>query len=135
MYADETDSSIRGSQSNVPGGGTLKVAVSQRDDVVVLSVVGTVDMLTAAQVTDAVTGALADKPGSIVIDLLQTDFLASAGMTALIAAHEHVTTVGKLAVVADGPSTARPLQLMGLDKVLAIYPTVDAAVAAIGVTS
>jgi hypothetical protein len=33
-------------------------------------------------------------------------------------------------VVADEPSTARPITLMGLDQTLALYPTLDIALAA-----
>ncbi len=57
----------------------------------------------------------------------QVDFLGSAGMNALVSAYHAFTPAARFAVVADGPVTRRPLILIGLDKVLDIYRTLDDA--------
>ena len=101
---------------------------AQHHDLVILSVTGTIDVRTAPQLTDSVTAVLAGRPRALVIDLTDTVFLASAGMSALLAAHASAPT-GHFAVVADGPSTARPMKLLGLDQTLTIYPTLDSALA------
>jgi hypothetical protein len=50
-------------------------------------------------------------------------------MSALLAAHDSAPT-GHFGVVADGPSTGRPLKLVGLHLTMTIYPTLDTALAA-----
>jgi anti-sigma B factor antagonist len=95
---------------------------------VLLSVRGDVDALTAPRLTEAIFGAVPEPPSPVIIDLSDVDFLASAGMTVLVTANERIA---KLFVVADGPGTSRPLTLLGLDRVLALYPTLDEALSAL----
>lgn len=110
----------------------LSVTTVRHDDVVVVSVTGSLDALTAPHLDAAVHNAVATRPGGLIIDLTDTDFLASAGMSALInaqhAAEEHG---GSFAVVADGPATSRPLTLVGLDRVFPIYPTLAGGLSAL----
>jgi anti-sigma B factor antagonist len=96
-------------------------------DVVVLAVRGELDALTAPQLSEAITNSLTAAPAALVVDFSELDFLASAGMTVLILGHELAGTSTRFAVVADGPSTRRPLGLMGLDSVFSLYPTLGAA--------
>jgi anti-sigma B factor antagonist len=97
---------------------------------VVLSVQGDVDALTAPRLAEAILGALSEQSSAVVVDLSDVEFLASAGMTTLITAHERIAPGARFLVVADGPGTSRPLKLMGLDSLLAIYPTLDEAISA-----
>ncbi|PXW30677.1 UNVERIFIED_CONTAM: anti-anti-sigma factor [Williamsia faeni] len=108
----------------------LTVTTVQRQGMTILSVDGTVDLLTTSQLTDAVTAAVADHPRCLIIDLTNTAFLASTGMHALLTAHAAMAPSGHFGVVADGPSTARPMKLTGLDQTFTISPTVDDAIAA-----
>ncbi|MCV7090168.1 STAS domain-containing protein [Mycobacterium interjectum] len=110
---------------------TFDVGKHQLDDAVVLSVSGEVDMLSAPQLAEAVRAALAERPPALVIDLTKVDFLASAGMTVLVTAQAEVAPPTRFAVVANGPATSRPIKLMGLDKVLALYSTLDSALSRI----
>jgi anti-sigma B factor antagonist len=96
---------------------------------VVLSVQGDVDALTAPRLAEAILDALPEQ-SAVIVDLSDVEFLASAGMTALITAHERIAPGARFVVVADGPGTSRPLKLMGLDSLLAIYPTLDEAISA-----
>ncbi|OBG31285.1 STAS domain-containing protein [Mycobacterium sp. E3198] len=110
---------------------TFDVGKHQVDDAVVLTVSGEVDMLSAPQLAEAVRTALAATPPALVIDLTKVDFLASAGMTVLVTAQAEVTPPTRFAVVANGPATSRPIKLMGLDNVLALYSTLDSALSRI----
>jgi anti-anti-sigma factor len=92
---------------------------------VVLSVQGDVDALTAPRLAEAILDALPEQ-SAVIVDLSDVEFLASAGMTA----HERMAPGARFVVVADGPGTSRPLKLMGLDSLLAIYPTLDEAISA-----
>jgi anti-sigma B factor antagonist len=103
------------------------VGKHQAGQAVVLTVAGEVDMLTAPKLTEAIQAALAAKPEALVVDLSKVEFLASAGMTALVTAQAEVVAPTRFAVVADGPATSRPIKLMGIDSVLPLYSTLDSA--------
>ena len=97
------------------------------DGVVVVSVGGSVDMLSAPWLTEAIDSALAKRPAGMIVDLSNVDFLASAGISILVSAHGNADHSGRFGVVADGPATYRPLTLMGLDEVIPLYRSLDDA--------
>jgi anti-sigma B factor antagonist len=103
------------------------VVASQRGDVAILSVSGDVDALTAPELTKAIAGVLDKGPSAVIVDLSDVAFLASAGMSVLVEANELVGPAAKLLVVADGPATSRPIKLVGIDKIVSLYPNIDDA--------
>ena len=113
------------------GSAELTIVTVQHQELVVLSVTGNIDILSAPHLSEAIDNALTGTPRGLIIDLTATEFLASAGMSALVAAHTAIAPDGQFAVVADGPSTARPMQLVGLDETLTIYSTLDHAITAL----
>lgn len=108
----------------------MTILTVQHMELAILTVQGSIDVLTAPQLSDAVSSALSGKPRGLIIDLTSTEFLASAGMSALVTAYEAIAPGGLFGVVADGPSTSRPIQLVGLDQTLTLYATLDEAIAA-----
>ncbi len=111
-----------------PVENSLTIATVGHGDIVVLTVRGSVDLLTVAQLTQAVEESVAGRPAGLIIDLTYTEFLSSVGMAALVSAHDAIApSGGRFAVVADGPSTARPIRLVGLDQTLTVYTTTDSA--------
>jgi hypothetical protein len=50
-------------------------------------------------------------------------------MSVHIQANDAAGKARRFAVIADGPSTSRPMKLLGLDSVLSLYSTLDAALA------
>ncbi len=101
------------------------VSIGHVDGTVVITVTGTIDMVTVGQLEAGIESAMAEAPARIVIDLLGVQFLASIGIGALVAVQHHPTV--RFAVVADGPATARPLQLVGVADVIDVCPTRDDA--------
>lgn len=99
--------------------------------VVVVSVSGVVDMLTAPQLEQAIRAALDKKPGGLVVDFAEVEFLASAGMGVLVAVRDEVTPDMRFCVVADGPATSRPLKLVGIADLIELYATRDEALSAL----
>jgi anti-anti-sigma factor len=100
--------------------------------VVVASVSGELDMLTAPRLRAVVTAEVADC-AVLVIDLSGVSFLGSAGLAVLVeASHEAARRQVELRVVATGRTVRRPLEITGLDEVLTTFPTRDAAVGAPG---
>ena len=115
--------------SGPPGIGIDHYWIGQ---VAVVAVSGTVDMLTSPQLGEAISAVAEQSPMSVIVDLTKTEFLASSGLSVLIQAHTDLTPAARFAIVADGPTTSRPIKLLGLDKVLAVYPTLDDALTVIG---
>jgi anti-sigma B factor antagonist len=101
--------------------------------VVVVSVAGVVDMLTAPQLEGAIRAALGKEPAGLIVDFTAVDFLASAGMGILVAINDEVGEGVTFCVVADGPATSRPLKLLGIADIIPLYASVDEATAALGV--
>jgi anti-sigma B factor antagonist len=97
--------------------------------VAVVSAAGTVDMLTSPQLEERIAAVLDQGPAALVIDLTDVEFLASAGMSVLIAAHQKAGSDVGFAVVADGPVTGRPLKLVGVADIVDVFPTLDEALA------
>jgi len=101
------------------------------DEIEVLAVAGVVDMLTTAQLEEAIAAAAKDAPRGVVVDLGAVDFLASTGMGALVAARDELPAEIQFAVVADGPATSRPMKLVGIADVVGLHATLDEALAAL----
>jgi anti-sigma B factor antagonist len=111
----------------------ITTALANRDGVAVLSVAGEIDLATAPALDAAITEALSRDPSALVIELSGVEFMASAGLQLLIATQEKLSETTRLAVVANGPATSRPIQLTGLDDILSLYQTLDDALTAVGV--
>jgi anti-sigma B factor antagonist len=102
------------------------------DDAVVVTVAGELDMLTTPRLRAAVSGALEEAKGApVVLDLTRVTFLGSPGLAALVeAVRQAERRGGPLRIVVDNARPViRPIELTGLDDVLALYGTVDAALA------
>ncbi|MBI3228047.1 MAG: STAS domain-containing protein [Mycolicibacterium cosmeticum] len=107
----------------------LMCAQTWHDTTVVISCSGVVDMLTVPDLNQLLTTALDKQPSAVVIDLTDTTFFASCGMSTLVETQDQLPSEVPLIVVADGPVTRRPLELVGLAAVLTIRPTLDVAFA------
>jgi anti-sigma B factor antagonist len=117
--------------SSLPKAG-CELAVTSVDGVVVIAVSGTVDALTAPQLSAALEAAFAQTPPAVVADLSDVEFLASAGMSVLVEANDNAPASSRYAVVADGAATSRPMKLVGLDDVFEVYATLDEALTDLG---
>jgi anti-sigma B factor antagonist len=110
----------------------LTVRIDERADAVVLGVDGEIDGLTAPRLRTAIADAFAQLAGRVlVIDLTDVTFLGSPGLHALLdtaqeaSHHEGFQT---LRVVVDHTRpVVRPIELTGLDAVLALYYNVQEA--------
>ena len=113
------------------GTDPIATSVVQHDGVVVLAVGGEIDLATAPAFEAAISDVLADDPPAFVIDLSGVTFLASAGLQLLVSTQERVGQSTEFAVVAEGPATSRPIELTDLNKIFALYPSLDEALAAV----
>ena len=65
------------------------------DGLVVVSVSGSVDMLTAPGLSESLDSALAKKPNGLIVDLSKVEFLGSAGISVLMKTRSEERRVGK----------------------------------------
>lgn len=110
----------------------ITTSVAHRSGAVVLSVAGDVDLSTSVKLEAAIDEVLSKRPSIFIVDLSEVEFLASVGLRLLTAAHEMAEIPGRFGVVADNPATRRPIQVTDLDKVFALFPTVDSAMRSLG---
>jgi anti-sigma B factor antagonist len=101
----------------------LTATVYDNGDTAIVEVSGEVDMRTAPLLRDALSKSLHDHPRVLVVDLLAVNFFGSSGLALLLETQQLAGEHTRLRVVADGPTTRRPLQLTGLDQQFALYPT------------
>lgn len=114
-----------------PLADAMTTSVSVHDEATVLTVAGEVDLATAPALESAIEAALGGKPTALIIDLSQVSFLASAGMAALVGAHQRAGESTRIAVVADGPATGRQLKMTSLDQVFSLHPNLDEALSSL----
>ncbi len=96
-----------------------------------LVVGGEIDMASAPTLESAVAGVLAEDALALVIDLSEVRFLASVGLSILVAAREKIGEPGRFAVAAQGPLISRIIQLVNLDELLSLHETLEDALLAV----
>ena len=93
---------------------------------------GEIDLTNAQSLRDALLSALNAGALGLVVDLTTATFLDSAGVAALVRARRRAgaaeTTV-RLAVTA--PAVLRVLDLVGIDQLIEVHPSVAEAVASL----
>jgi anti-sigma B factor antagonist len=108
--------------------GDFNTEESEVEGLAVVAVSGSVDMLTAPGLTEAIDSALAKKPKGLIIDLLKVEFLGSAGISVLMKTRDNLGESIPFCVVADGPVTHRPLTLLGINELMSLCRRLDDAV-------
>jgi anti-anti-sigma factor len=99
------------------------------DGGVIISVAGAIDLLTADQLSDALSIEV-PRHALVVVDLTAVEFLSSSGLAALALAHRAAVEAGHvLRLVAGNRVTLRPIQITGLADEIAVFATVPDAVA------
>lgn len=93
---------------------------------------GEVDLYTAPRFKDDLVALIDAGVAAIVVDLSQVTFIDSTALGVIIGAvkrlHEHD---GRLAIVAGSRPVVRILDITGLNKVLTVFDTREAALAAL----
>ena len=88
-----------------------------------------IDVTNADEIRQALLSAASHDVAVLIIDMSETTFCDSAGVQAIIAAYRQATATGtELRLVAT--AVLRILTLVGVDQMIPIYPTLEAALAA-----
>jgi anti-sigma B factor antagonist len=102
-------------------------------DATVIEVRGEVDISNVAEMTRRVLESLAQEQTAIVLDLYNVTHLDSSGLAAVISAQQQVSDApgGKLALVLDRKRLWRTFELRGLDALLILTESREAALEAL----
>ncbi|BBX18430.1 anti-anti-sigma factor [Mycolicibacterium duvalii] len=108
--------------------GRCTVSPRRDGDALLLHVAGDLDVLTAPTLMTHLDVALTSGAALVIVDLLDVEFLSSAGISVLVETHRLTEPAGvSLRVVAEGPATSRPMRLMCVDQIIDLYPTLEDA--------
>ncbi len=105
----------------------VTVVLEWHDQTAVLAVSGEIDMVTAPQLQNELSRALEKEPATLVVDLTEVGFFASAGLSALVAAYQQAREHTAVRVVAATSATTRPLQVTALDRKIPVYASLEQA--------
>ena len=100
----------------------------------VLRLYGDVDVVTTPVVVDAIGAAIRRGGVRVVLDCLGVEFMDSKMVEAIFTGAKHLRDVGgDMAVACANSEVLRTLQVLGVDAVVAIRPTVEEALGSFGV--
>jgi anti-sigma B factor antagonist len=107
----------------------LQIDTARRGGFTVLRPQGDIDVATGPALKDCITETLVAGGVHLVVDLQDVEFIESTGLGALVGGRRRAEAVkGSLTLVCTEDRLLQVFRLTGLDKVFAIFDTVDAAV-------
>ena len=106
----------------------LQIDVTQRHGYTILSPQGEIDFATGPQLKDAINERESAGDVNLVMDLQAVDFIESTGLGALIGGRRRAHALkGSLRLVCTEEQLLKIFRITGLDKVFAIYDSVEQA--------
>lgn len=109
----------------------ISSSITYRDGIAVLAISGEIDLASAGVFERAIAEVLAQDPPSLIIDLMGTRFLASAGVGILMQARSRFSEPDRFSVVTQDPSTIRVIEVLGVNQMLALRPAIEDALSAV----
>jgi anti-sigma B factor antagonist len=101
------------------------------DRVAVVPMPAEIDISNADNARDQLLSVLDEGPAMLVVDMSATSFCDSGGVNALVRVYQRaLADQAALRFVITAPVVQRVLAITGVDRLLDIYPTVAAALAA-----
>jgi len=107
--------------------GALVCSLQHLNGAACLAVKGELDLAGVASFLGYLTKA-SDGGANVVLDLSGLDYIDSSGINALLDAQRRFSTTGhQIVLAAVSPRIQRILQIVALEQVIPVYPTLDAA--------
>ncbi len=114
-------------------GQTVEIQSERRQQTLIISLVGSLDALTADQARRTIGTQFDEGQQQVVLDLGGVDFMSSAGVRVLLEVLKQGRGLGgDLRLAAAQPGVQRTLEIAGLVRVLQVYPSVEEAVRSFG---
>jgi anti-anti-sigma factor len=107
----------------------LDVSVRTAGDVTIAELAGELDMASAPALREQLLGLLRPGSSQLVVDLSKVSFCDASGLAVLVGTGRRATLLGGyLRLAAVSPMVGEALQITGLHRNLAAFPTAQAAV-------
>ena len=108
----------------------MDISVQQSDQISIVSIAGSIDALTADQITGCIDERISSGEKHLVFDLSEVEFMSSAGLRAILGALKQTRQAGgDLYLAGAQRGVAGILRLSGFSKILKVYDSVDNAIA------
>lgn len=112
------------------GGERMKTEVKRENDVSIVSVSGSVDALTAPDLARAIVDEIAEGQVRLVIDLIDVEFMSSAGLRTLLGGvKESRSQGGDLRIASTNPGVDKVLKMSGFQNIAKVFTSPTDAVA------
>lgn len=111
----------------------MKTEVQQGNKSTIVSVTGSVDALTAADLSKALTAQIAEGHANLVVDLTGVEFMSSAGLRTLLGGvKEARSSGGDLRIISTNPGVDKVLKMSGFHNIAKVFPSQAEAVSSFG---
>ena len=111
----------------------METDIKQENDITTISVKGSVDALTAAELTKTISNQIDDDHANLVIDLTGLDFMSSAGLRSLLGAvKESRSHGGDLRIVSTNLGIDKVLKMSGFHNIAKVFTSQADALASFG---
>lgn len=108
----------------------MKTEVRHQNGVTVVAVSGSVDALTAADMTGVIVSQIAEGRANLVVDLTGLEFMSSAGLRALLGAVKETRSKGgDLRIASSNPGIDKVLKMSGFHNIARVFTTAGDAAA------
>jgi anti-sigma B factor antagonist len=111
----------------------VKTEVTHESHSTVIVVSGSVDALTAADLTKAIQNQIAEGQANLVVNLIGVEFMSSAGLRALLGAvKESRSHGGDLRIASTNPGVDKVLKMSGFHNIAKVFSSQREAVSSFG---
>ena len=111
----------------------MKTEVKQEHNSTVIDVSGSVDALTAPELSKILLHQIADGHANLVVNLIGVEFMSSAGLRSLLGAvKEARSNGGDLRIASANIGVDKVLKMSGFHNIAKVFPTPAEAVSSFG---
>jgi anti-sigma B factor antagonist len=111
----------------------MKTDVQQAGNSTIVTVTGSVDALTSAELAKVLTGQIAEGRANLVVDLIGVAFMSSAGLRTLLGAVKEARgSGGDLRISSTNPGVDKVLKMSGFHNIAKVFPSQAEAVSSFG---
>ena len=111
----------------------METDVRHENQITTVAVTGSVDALTAAELTKTVHNQIEDGHANIIVDLSGLAFLSSAGLRSLLGAVKETRSHGgDLRIVSTNPGIDKVLKMSGFHNIAKVFTSQADAAAGFG---
>jgi anti-sigma B factor antagonist len=111
----------------------MKTEIQQEANSTIVRVTGSVDALTAAELSKVLSNQIADGRAKLVVDLTAVEFMSSAGLRTLLGAvKEARSSGGDLRIISTNPGIDKVLKMSGFHNIAKVFPSQADAVSSFG---